>query len=412
MKIVEIGELIDFVVDNRGKSPPIQISGHELIETVCINNDKKYPDYSKANKFVSDQTYKTWFRKGHPQIGDILISTVGANIGNVAIMRENRGCVAQNLVGIRTNRSKCNPDYLYYIFSSDSFQQILKGLDIGSAQPSIRVPHLLKTKVYLPDLKTQSEAAEILSSLDDKIELNNQINANLEALAQAIFKQWFIDFEFPDENGNPYKSSGGKLVDIELGLIPEGWQTGKLQDIAKISKVNIKPFDYPDTAFFHYSLPAFDELKLPAQEFGKSIKSSKFKVYPVSVLVSKLNPRFPRVWAITKCKENSICSTEFQVLTPLRAEYFSFLYCFCNSSAFSGSLISKASGTSSSHQRVKPNDMLETPLILPSSAILCLFNEAAKEILSKRQANLEENLRIKNLRDAILPRLLTGKLKM
>lgn len=91
-----------------------------------------------------------------------------------------------------------------------------------------------KIKLPLPPLTSQKAIAEILSSLDDKIELNNQINENLEALAQAIFKRWFVDFEFPDENGNPYKSSGGKMIESELGEIPVGWQIGQIYEIANV----------------------------------------------------------------------------------------------------------------------------------------------------------------------------------
>lgn len=113
-----------------------------------------------------------------------------------------------------------DPVFFYYLLKTLDFSQ----LNSGSAVPSLNRNFIHPYKVKIPvDLPTQTAIAEILSSLDDKIELNNKINQELEDLAQTLFKRWFIDFEFPNENGDPYKSSGGEMVDSELGEIPKGW---------------------------------------------------------------------------------------------------------------------------------------------------------------------------------------------
>lgn len=194
-KEYRLGDCIEFIIDNRGKNPPLSNNGYELIETISINSENKYPDYSKISKFVSKDTYNNWFRKGHPKKGDILISTVGANIGRVSIMNENRGCIAQNLIGLRTDKEKLVPDYLYYFLIKKSTQHTLSSLNIGSAQPSIKVPHLLNILINVPNIQRQEEIANILSSLDEKIELNTQINQTLEQIAQVLFKSWFVDFD-------------------------------------------------------------------------------------------------------------------------------------------------------------------------------------------------------------------------
>jgi len=118
------------------------------------------------------------------------------------------------------------PKYLFYALKTFD----LASLNVGSAVPSLTTEVLNEVLVSIPDLPTQIAIAEILSSLDDKIELNNKINQDLENLAQTLFKQWFIDFEFPNENGEPYKSSGGEMVESELGEIPKGWDIGTLKD--------------------------------------------------------------------------------------------------------------------------------------------------------------------------------------
>ncbi|MFK5131306.1 restriction endonuclease subunit S, partial [Glaesserella parasuis] len=189
------------------------------METVSINGSNKYPDYSKITKFVSEETYNTWFRKGHPTSGDILISTVGMNIGDVVIMKSNRGSIAQNLIALRTN-NKLNSDYLYYILTSKNIREKIRSLNIGSAQPSLKVPHLLNIEFYLPNIEKQSEISKILNELDEKIEINTQINQTLEQIAQTIFKSWFIDFDPVHAKANA-RASGQTLEQATQAAMAE-----------------------------------------------------------------------------------------------------------------------------------------------------------------------------------------------
>ena len=272
--------------------------------------------------------------------------------------------------------------------------------------------HLVSTEWDIPNLQTQTAIVEILSSLDDKIELNNKINQELETLAQTLFKQWFIDFEFPNENGEPYKSSGGEMVDSELGEIPKGWSVGYLNQIAELHKKNIKPFENPDTIYFHYSLPEYDVSKMPKNELGDKILSSKYEVVEHSVLVSKLNPITPRIWPIFKPNKNSICSTEFQVLKPLSVQFFPFLYCLCSSKDYTSSLQSRVTGTSGSHQRVNPKDMIDYEMVLPSTSIVNNFYDFLYDSLKMIQENRQEIVKLTKLRDTLLPKLISGELEI
>ena len=110
----------------------------------------------------------------------------------------------------------------------------MKALITGSAQPQLPIQDIRKIKIYLPPLLEQGLIAHFLGIFEEKIKLNQKMNKTLEAIAQTIFKHWFIDFEFPNEEGKPYKSSGGELVDSELGEIPKGWETGRIKDLAKV----------------------------------------------------------------------------------------------------------------------------------------------------------------------------------
>ena len=305
-----------------------------------------------------------------------------------------------------------HPKYLFYLLASDEFTALANQGSTGTRMPRADWKHLVSTEWDIPNLQTQTAIVEILSSLDDKIELNNKINQELETLAQTLFKQWFIDFEFPNENGEPYKSSGGEMVDSELGEIPKGWSVGYLNQIAELHKKNIKPFENPDTIYFHYSLPEYDVSKMPKNELGDKILSSKYEVVEHSVLVSKLNPITPRIWPIFKPNKNSICSTEFQVLKPLSVQFFPFLYCLCSSKDYTSSLQSRVTGTSGSHQRVNPKDMIDYEMVLPSTSIVNNFYDFLYDSLKMIQENRQEIVKLTKLRDTLLPKLISGELEI
>src|SRR5699024_8577850 len=114
--------------------------------------------------------------------------------------------------------------YLYQLLKSPLMKNQYKSMSTGTAQPQLPIKDIKKLELIVPPLEEQEKIANILSSLDDKIELNNDMNKTLEEMAQSIFKRWFVDFEFPNEDGEPYKSSGGEMVDSELGMIPKGWE--------------------------------------------------------------------------------------------------------------------------------------------------------------------------------------------
>lgn len=302
--------------------------------------------------------------------------------------------------------------YLFYLFASDEFTTLANAGSTGTRMPRADWKHLSTTVWNIPALPTQTAIAEILSSLDDKIELNNKINQELENLAQTLFKQWFIDFEFPNENGEPYKSSGGEMVDSDLGEIPKGWEVGNLNQIAELLKKNVKPFENPDTKYHHYSLPEFDSGKMPSYEFGSNILSSKYQVLENSILISKLNPRIPRIWTIIKPKDNSICSTEFQVIKPLEDKFFPFINSLCSSEGYTNSIQSKVTGTSSSHQRVNPKDIINYGMVLPPQFIVNQFYDSIYSTLILIDDNRKENQELTNLRDTLLPKLISGELEV
>ena len=213
------------------------------------------------------------------------------------------------------------------------------------------------------------------------------------------------------ENGKPYKSSGGKMVDSELGEIPLGWRVGVVADHVTHSTKSISPNKNTEKSFCHYSIPAYDKGRYPTIDLGETILSNKYQVFENSILVSKLNPRTSRIWVVFEPKENSICSTEIQVFIPNEYSY-GYSFGLFHSKEVKLEMAQRASGTSSSHQRVRPGDILNIECTVPNEEVLKKFEFTVLELLKKTDCNQEEIQSLTKLRDTLLPKLMSGKLKV
>ena len=170
---------------------------------------------------------------------DILISTVRPNKRHYGFITKDQKSyiVSTGFAVITPEETKVNPYFLYKYLTLENITHYLQSIaeNSTSAYPAIKPSVLSELSINLPDITIQDYISKLLRSLDDKINLNEQIIANLEELSQTLFKRWFVDFEFPNEDGNPYKSSGGEMIDSELGKIPLSWKVQKLNDIFKIN---------------------------------------------------------------------------------------------------------------------------------------------------------------------------------
>ncbi|AXI38580.1 hypothetical protein CX649_02325 [Bacillaceae bacterium ZC4] len=327
--------------------------------------------------------------------GDIKLSPAKSSITNLSII-------------IDSDPSKIDKSFLYwYLKHADTHS-----LRTGSAQPQIVIKDLEKFKIKIPPMSEQKAIAHILSTLDEKIETNNQINEKLEEMAQALFKHWFVDFEFPNENGKPYKSSGGEMVESELGMIPKGWEVGKLGELVEISNKSIKPQEYPEKFFEHYSIPAFDNGKTPEFQKGKEIKSNKYVINNHVVLVSKLNPSTKRIWKPITQTKNAICSTEFIVYMAKKGNILSYVFEYLNNEKFQGVLTANATGSTGSRQRVKPKETLNYKVVLPPLKLMQQFSRMIEPMHLEIGSNMIENQKIKGLRDILLPKLMSGEIRV
>ncbi len=275
--------------------------------------------------------------------------------------------------------------FLYYWFQCID----INSMDSGSAIPSTSRDEVYDLEISLPPLPEQKAIAAVLSSLDDKIDLLHRQNKTLEAMAETLFRQWFV-------------------VEAQ-----EDWEEYAISDFADHIKINVVPSKNADTTFHHYSLPAYDSGQKPTIEIGSEILSNKYKVIKNSILVSKLNPRFPRIWAIGYLHNQiAVCSTEFQVLKPKNESLLGYLYFLLHSNDVKEELTMASSGTSGSHQRVKPEDIFNVKTLLPSVFLAEKFSNQILPNIKKIEANRIQIQTLRSLRDTLLPKLMSGEVRV
>ncbi|EHY8552399.1 TPA: restriction endonuclease subunit S [Vibrio parahaemolyticus] len=366
-------------------------------------------DLSKS-AHVSEEQFVKWTKRVTPQKGDLLFS-YETRLGEAALMPEGvRACLGRRMGLLRPKLDKVIPEYLLYAYISPFFQQVIKANTIvGATVDRIALSEMKDFPIRIPNLSEQKSACLLLSTIDKKIELNNRINSELEAMAKTLYDYWFVQFDFPDANGKPYKASGGKMVynPVLKREIPEGWVAKPLSKITSVSNQTVKPTDYPDKVFRHFSIPVYDATKTYGLEAGGTIGSNKFTNKESDILVSKLNPWFSRVIYAMEEKE-LICSTEFVVWRTSSSGIKNYLYMVAQSPQFITYCTQAATGTSNSHKRVNPSVMMGFELPFNDDVAISL-GEKLEPMIKQKIINQRENTELAKLRDWLLPMLMNGQ---
>jgi type I restriction enzyme S subunit len=328
-----------------------------------------------------------------------------------------------HIIRCRLDKSRADPDfYFYFLKSYVGKATIGQIVEQGAGASGIRGSDLATIVVPIPPLEFQRAVADILRSIDDRIDLLRQTNTTLEAIAQALFKSWFVDFDpvhAKAEGCEPEAMDAAtaalfpsEFEESELGQIPKGWRTLSFGDAAYLSKGSVNPLGMPAIEFQHYSLPAFDVGQLPMRETGDAIKSNKTPVPSGAILVSKLNPHIPRIWPVGAVGANAVCSTEFLVWLPKAPASSVFVYCLASSQPFNSAMRQLVTGTSNSHQRVKPDQLNGLRVCAASDAAFEAFAAIASPLLQRILDNRQQAATLADLRDTLLPRLISGKLRL
>ena len=387
-KTYRLGDIIDKVIDNRGKSAPTSDEKYSPIIEINSIGDRN-PNYDVVRKWVSKDTYDTWFRSGHPMIGDILIPTVGT-IGIVSMMRENKGCIAQNIVALRTNE-KAHNLYLYYFLKSGYVKQELLNLNIGGVQPSIKVPHLLNLEISLPSLEEQRRIAEILGAIDDKIENNRRINTNLELQAQALYKQWFVDNRSDDWEVGKVSD----YYDITIGKTPprkeKQWFSNNPKDSVWVSISDMGSCGaYISDSSEYLTTKAVDKFNI--------------KVVPNNTVLLSFKLTVGRVAISDGAMTTNEAIAHFNTLNDYLTEY-TYLALKAYNFANLGSTSSIATAVNSK--------IIKSMLwVMPNDNVLRDFHNIVAPIFTQIKNNIRENETLATLRDTLLPKLMNGEIKI
>jgi type I restriction enzyme, S subunit len=358
--------------------------------------------------------------------GDVLLNITGDSVARCCQVPADvlPARVNQHVAILRPRDDVLDPQFLHYVLVAPKYQARLLALAAAGATRNALTKGMLEDlEVPAFDLRNQKAIAAVLGVLDDKIEVNRRMNATLEAIARALFQSWFVDFDPVRAKLDRRQPTGldpasaalfpNEFEDSELGPIPKGWRVGKAEEILTFSRNTLNPSNFPDELFAHYSLPAFDEGRVPKLELGSAIKSQKLIVRHDAVLLSKLNPRIPRIWfPDLTAGSRAVCSTEFLVAQPKGGVSREFLFCLFTNGTFTSEYATLVTGTTGSHQRVRGDSVLKMEIAIPSRNVGERFSILAKSILEKAGRNIRESVTLAAIRDSLLPKLLSGKLSI
>ena len=366
-------------------------------------------DLSYVSREVADNA-----RKYKINIGDILITMSGNRIdgspdswvGKVAMFREEGEYLLNQRVGIiEINSNKIDSIFLSYLLSSIQTQQhFITKANSSGGQANISPDVIHDTEFFAPDLPEQKQIASILRSIDDTIENNQQINKTLEEMAKAIFKEWFVNFNFPNATG--------KFQETEIGKIPVGWKVGKLGDVAEIN---------PKLSLKKGSISKYVEMKDLSEDssiiknFREREFSSGSKFQNGDTLLARITPCLEngKTGLVSFLEENEIGwgSTEFIVLRGKGNVGSNFIYCLSRFEPFRNHAVKSMLG-SSGRQRVVESMLIDFNLAIPPNELLIDFEKLVSPFFNQINNNEKENQSLINLRDTLLPKLMKGEIEI
>ncbi|WP_149556246.1 restriction endonuclease subunit S [Streptococcus cristatus] len=352
-------------------------SGKNISEQLFISSEKYFEIKSKFPV---------------PQENDVLITAVGT-IGEILVVKDpNFYFKDGNLIWLRNiNFDIIDIDYLYYFFKSDLFQKTIKYNNIGAVQKALTIDFLKTVKITLPSLDNQRKLVSVLKSIDKKILLNNQINQELEAMAKTLYDYWFVQFDFPDQSGNPYKSSGGKMFyNQELKReIPEGWGVEKLSYFLTIK--NGKDHKHlQDGKFAVYGSGGVMRTVADYLYSGESI------LFPRKGTLNNVMYVNEKFWTVDTMFYSEVNKNN------------SALYVFYSVKDIDFNKLNTGTGVPSMTSSI----LYDLNIIVPEENILEKFNTVVKQNYETIKLNSIQNQELTQLRDWLLPMLMNGQVKV
>lgn len=400
-KEVRLGDVCSELSDGLHKAPKFIVNG----EYIFVNAKNLYNGYILDNDPTKKTSHEEYLKYKKPLGKHTILYSIDGTIGNIAKYRGEKCVLGKGACYINCNPEIVESSYLYYQLQSPHFKSYIHLMSTGSTIKHISLKTMRDYVFELPSLEDQRRIASILSSLDRKIEWNNKINADLEEMAQAIFKNWFVDFE-------PFKD--GKFVDSELGMIPEGWKVGRLDEIADVvggsTPSKAKPEYYTQKGIAWLTPkdlsnhPAVYSSRGEIDITEEGYNSTSTKLMPKGTVL--FTSRAPIGYI--SIAQNDICTNQgFKSLVPRKAGTC-FLYCFLKyvtpeiENKSTGSTFKEASGAL----------MKSLQVIMPEQKVFEEFEEIVSPLFARIESLEKESSRLSLLRDTLLPRLMSGELEV
>jgi type I restriction enzyme S subunit len=396
--MLTLNNVCEFIVDCLHATAPIQDEGYPLIRTPNIGKGR----LNLESVFrVSEDTYEAWTRRAVPQDGDLILARE-ASAGNVAVIKNGvQVCLGQRTVHLRLDRTRVDPDFLCYFLLSPKQQGALLAGETGATSKHVNMKDIRRLPLNdLPDLDTQTRIGGILSAYDDLIENNRRRIQLLEQAARLLYREWFVRLRFP----------GHEHVRIKDG-VPEGW---KLTNLPDIIAVNPQTPVEKEKEIWYVPMSALSEIGMTANtaDFERRTRHTNVKFRKNDVLLARITPCLENGktgFAYFLHDDEVACgSTEFIVLRGKNVSP-TFVYSLARSYPFRENAIKSMTG-SSGRQRVQVSSFDEYKVVLPPKHLIELFDEIVSKNFEQIRVLTEQNDKLNQARDLLLPRLMNGEI--
>lgn len=410
-KEVRLGDVCSELSDGLHKAPKFIEKG----EYIFVNAKNLYNGYILDNDPTKKTSREEYLKYKKPLGKHTILYSIDGTIGNIARYRGEKCVLGKGACYLNCNPQIVESSYLYYQLQGPHFKSYIHLMSTGSTIKHISLKTMREYVFELPSLTDQRRIASILSSLDRKIELNNKINADLEEMAQAIFKNWFVDFE-------PFKD--GKFVDSELGMIPEGWKVFQIADIPHILETGKRPKGgavekgIPSVGAEHVKgMCAYDysKNKYINCEFAAKLKTGKINGYELMIYKDGGKPGyfipnfsiFGEGYPFENCYLNEHV---FKLDFDGNKEFNIFCYFFFKTEQIMSYF--NAQGAKAAIPGINKKDVENIYIFSPDNESVIKFGEFAYPLFKQMLKNAIENRTLSLLRDTLLPRLMSGELEV
>ncbi len=418
MRFLPFTDLLSNIVDNRGRTCPVAESGIPLIATNCVKNCGLFPTFEKV-RYVDENTYKTWFR-GHPKPGDLVFVTKGSP-GQVCLVPDPVPfCIAQDMVAIRANPDVVYPNYLFAALRSPDVQKAISNMHVGTLIPHFKKGDFSKLSIPVPEMPLQQIVGDTFIELSTKIELNRRMNATLESMARALFRDWFVDFgptRAKIEGVEPYLAP--ELWSLFPDRLdgdgkPEGWEVSTIGDEVRVvggSTPSTKKPAFWDGGINWATPKDLSTLAAPVLlETARTITEAGLEKISSGLLSAGtvlLSSRAP-IGYLAISEVPVAVNQGFIAMTCDKRLSNVFVWLWTQESMEA----IKANANGSTFQEISKRNFRPLPVIVPPAPILQAFDAIIQPLYERIAQNEHESRTLAQTRDLLLPRLMSGELRV